>query len=154
MHDEKRTDILGNPVLYRDEYLNKVRLELLGPLSFDDESLQNSSIASKPTEIFSCGILYPLGFEEFQDINDFEADVDVRDADLEIPDDDSPIQNTPKLTDDVGREEVELDFDDDIDLRNQKLNIQIKTGDGQVGSGIQASDPMVMYMYFHSVINV
>jgi len=49
---------------------------------------------------------------------------------------------------------IGLDFDDDIDLRNQKLNIQIKTGDGQVGSGIQASDPMVMYMYFHSVINV
>ena len=49
---------------------------------------------------------------------------------------------------------IGLNFDDDIDLTRQKLNIQIKTGDGTIGSGIQASDPLVMYMYFHSVISV
>lgn len=49
---------------------------------------------------------------------------------------------------------IGLNFDDDIDLTRQKLNIQIKTGDGTIGSGIQATDPLVMYMYFHSVISV
>ena len=42
---------------------------------------------------------------------------------------------------------VGLDFDDFVDLRNQKFNLQID-------SAISNLNPMVVYMYFHSIISV
>jgi hypothetical protein len=114
MPDENSMKILENPILYRDEYLKKVRLELLGPVSSDDESLQNSNLASKPTDIFSCGVLYPYGFVDFYGMTQFGGEEVTTDADPTLPDEDdrTPIEGGREQTVDEGREEVELDFDD------------------------------------------
>ena len=42
---------------------------------------------------------------------------------------------------------IGLDFDDFVDLRNQKFNLQID-------SAVSNLNPMIVYMYFHSIISV
>ncbi len=42
---------------------------------------------------------------------------------------------------------VGLDFSDFVDLRNQKFNLQID-------SAINNLNPMIIYLYFHSIISV
>ena len=42
---------------------------------------------------------------------------------------------------------IGLNFDDEVDLSNQKFNLQ-------VSSGISSATPMILYMYFHSTVSV
>jgi len=42
---------------------------------------------------------------------------------------------------------IGLNFDDEVDLSNQKFNLQ-------VSSGISSAAPMILYMYFHSTISL
>ena len=48
---------------FRQKLEELVRLELHGPLETDDESIKSRSLAKSPTELFSCGMLFPQEIE-------------------------------------------------------------------------------------------
>jgi len=115
MPPEQPATPLENPVLYRDEYSKKVRLELLGPLSSDEEQERNSILTSKPTDVFSCGVIYPYGFMDFYGTSQFDDDDSVDAAQVEFFEDleNTTDENERRENTDDERNEVELTFDED-----------------------------------------
>ena len=43
----------------RDKLFDLVRLEMLGPIETDNTELRQQSLIQKPTDLFSCGIIFP-----------------------------------------------------------------------------------------------
>lgn len=105
-------DIRENMILARDEYINIIRAELLGPGSeFNIPDAEHELISSSPLSRYSVGILFPQGNHVEQDNDETMPIGEEEEAFiLEVPE--------TSLTADevaVNREEKSMEFDETVD---------------------------------------
>lgn len=113
----------------RDEYINLIKSELLGPGSeFSVPDIEHELISSSPMSRYSVGILYPQGNQVNQD-ND--ETVPITEAEESISEDEAAIGETepaePVLTESKGNRSYEFDetadenLDEEIELSAQYM---------------------------------
>ena len=79
---------LSAPEFCRDELERLNRLELLGPNQGDPEPVRFQRLVSKPTALFSCGIIFPIGFTgDIAEVTEDQA----KDIDVEVLDDEEDL---------------------------------------------------------------
>ena len=125
--------ILEDSLLFRDELTKRVRLELLGPKQEDSEDDKKTPLKARPTDIFSCGVIYPENFVPAMGNVEATSEVSQEAIFAEGGDDleQEVFANEQQNTQDPGREEVELTFDDgDIpdDIFSEQQRVQSSFG--------------------------
>jgi hypothetical protein len=113
----------------RDEYINLIKSELLGPGSeFSVPDIEHELISSSPMSRYSVGILYP---QENQLNQDNDETVPITEAEESIPEDEVAVEETepsePVLTERKGNRSYEFDetadenLDEEIELSAQYM---------------------------------
>lgn len=113
----------------RDEYINLIKSELLGPGSeFSVPDIEHELISSSPMSRYSVGILYP---QENQLNQDNDETVPITEAEESIPEDEVAVEETepsePVLTESKGNRSYEFDetadenLDEEIELSAQYM---------------------------------
>jgi len=113
----------------RDEYINLIKSELLGPGSeFSVPDIEHELISSSPMSRYSVGILYP---QENQLNQDNDETVLITEAEETIPEDEVAVEETessePVLTESKGNRSYEFDetadenLDEEIELSAQYM---------------------------------
>ncbi len=113
----------------RDEYINLIKSELLGPGSeFSVPDIEHELISSSPMSRYSVGILYP---QENQLNQDNDETVPITEEEESIPEDEAAIEETepsePVLTESKGNRNYEFDetadenLDEEIELSAQYM---------------------------------
>jgi len=113
----------------RDEYINLIKSELLGPGSeFSVPDIERELISSSPMSRYSVGILYP---QENQLNQDNDETVPIIEAEENIPEDEVAVEETessePVLTESKGNRSYEFDetadenLDEEIELSAQYM---------------------------------
>ncbi len=130
---DENPPILEDSLLFRDELTKRVRLELLGPTQEDSEEDKKYPLKARPTDIFSCGVIYPENFVPAMGNVEEASEVPLEEISAEgvdvLEQDDSVSEQQD--TQDQGREEVELTFDDgDIpnDIFSEQQRVQSSFG--------------------------
>jgi hypothetical protein len=114
----------------REEYINLIKSELLGPGSeFSVPDIEHELISSSPTSRYSIGILYPQGNQVNQDNDEAvpitESEDSVPDEDLEV--EKKPTEDKPVQTESKGNRYYEFDetadenLDEEIELSAQYM---------------------------------